>query len=71
MVQSDAGGQSNNIGEIVVRDFKGHDLTYQVRIGTRNYVVQTDYCCPLQVGARVTLQAVEPAVVIKQNESLP
>ena len=71
MVQSDAGGQSNNIGEIVVRDFKGHDLTYQVRIGARNYVVQTDYCCPLQVGARVTLQAVEPAVVIKQNESLP
>ena len=71
MVQPAAEGQSNGVGEIVTRDFKGHDLTYQVRIGTRNYVVQTNYCCPLQVGARVTLQAVEPAVVVKQNEPLP
>ena len=71
MVQSDTEGQNNGVGEIVMRDFKGHDLTYQVRIGTRNYVVQTDYCCPLQVGAQVTLQAVEPAVVVKQNEPLP
>ena len=67
MVQSDAEGRNNGIGEIVMRDFKGHDLTYRVRIGTRNYVVQTDYCCPLQVGARVTLQAVEPAVVVKKD----
>ena len=67
MVQSDAEGQNNGVGEIVMRDFKGHDLTYRVRIGTRNYVVQTDYCCPLQVGARVTLQAVEPAVVVKKD----
>ena len=71
MVQSDEAGRSNGVGEIVMRDFKGHDLTYRVRIGTRNYVVQTDYCCPLQVGAQVTLQAVEPAVVVKQNEPLP
>ncbi len=67
MVQSDEAGRNNGIGEIVMRDFKGHDLTYQVRIGTRNYVVQTDYCCPLQVGAQVTLQAVEPAVVVKKG----
>ena len=71
MVQSDATGQSNGVGEIVMREFKGHDLTYRVKIGAENYVVQTDYCCPLQVGAQVTLRAVEPAVVVKQNESLP
>ena len=71
MVQSDATGQSNGVGEIVMREFKGHDLTYRVKIGAENYVVQTDYCCPLQVGAQVTLRAVEPAVVMKQNESLP
>ena len=71
MVQPDGTGQNNGVGEIVMRDFKGHDLTYRVKIGTRNYVVQTDYCCPLQVGAQVTLQAVEPAVVVKQNEPLP
>ena len=67
MVQSDEASRSNGVGEIVMRDFKGHDLTYRVRIGTRNYVVQTDYCCPLQVGARVVLQAVEPAVVVKKD----
>jgi iron(III) transport system ATP-binding protein len=61
MVQSDATGQSNGVGEIVMREFKGHDLTYRVKIGAENYVVQTDYCCPLQVGAQVTLRAVEPA----------
>ena len=71
MVQPDETGQNNGVGEIIMRDFKGHDLTYRVRIGTKNYVVQTDYCCPLQVGARVTLQAVEPAVVVKQDEPLP
>ena len=67
MVQLNGAGQNNGVGEIVMRDFKGHDLTYRVRIGTRNYVVQTDYCCPLQVGAQVTLQAVEPAVVVKKD----
>ena len=67
MVQSNVAGQDNGVGEILMRDFKGHDLTYRVRIGTRNYVVQTDYCCPLQVGAQVTLQAVEPAVVVKKD----
>ena len=70
MIEPDETGQNSGVGEIVMRDFKGHDLTYRVRVGTRHYVVQTDYCCPLQVGARVTLQAVEPAVVVKQNEPL-
>ena len=71
MVQSNGAGQNNGVGEIVMREFKGHDLTYRVKIGTESYVVQTDYCCPFQVGVQVTLRAVEPAVVVKQNESLP
>ena len=71
MAPPETDGHSNGIGEIVMREFKGHDLTYRVKIGAENYVVQTDYCCPLQVGARVTLQAVEPAVVVKQNEPIP
>jgi iron(III) transport system ATP-binding protein len=67
MVEPDGTDQNNGVGEIIMRDFKGHDLTYRVEIGTRNYVVQTDYCCPLQVGAQVTLQAVEPAIVVKKD----
>ena len=67
MAQPETAGHSNGVGEIVMREFKGHDLTYRVKIGTENYVVQTDYCCPLQVGAQVTLQAVEPAVVVEKD----
>ncbi len=67
MAQPETEGHSNGVGEIVMREFKGHDLTYRVKIGTENYVVQTDYCCPLQVGAQVTLQAVGPAVVVKKG----
>ncbi len=67
MVQPDETSQNNSIGEIVVREFKGHDLTYRVRIGTENYVVQTDYRCPFQAGAQVMLQAVEPAVIVKRD----
>ena len=67
MVQLDTASQNNGVGEIVMREFKGHDLTYRVKIGTENYVVQTDYCCPFQVGAQVTLQGVEPAVVVKKD----
>ena len=70
MAPPETNGHSNGVGEIVMREFKGHDLTYRVKIGTENYVVQTDYCCPFQVGARVTLQAVEPAVIVRQNEPL-
>ena len=71
MAPPETEAHSNGVGEIVMREFKGHDLTYRVKIGTEDYVVQTEYCCPLQVGARVTLRAVEPAVVVKHNEPHP
>lgn len=71
MAPPETDAHTNGVGEITMREFKGHDLTYRVKIGTEDYVVQTDYCCPLQVGARVTLQAVEPAVVVKHNEPHP
>ena len=67
MVQPETVGHSNGVGEIVMREFKGHDLTYRVKIGTEDYFVQTDYRCPFQVGAQVMLQAVEPAVVVKKD----
>ncbi len=51
-------------GEIVSREFKGHDITLRVRYGEQMFVVQTDYRCPLGVGAHVRLIAREPAVVL-------
>ena len=67
MVQPETAAHSNGVGEIVMREFKGHDLTYRVKIGTEDYVVQTDYRCPFQVGAQVMLQAIEPAVIVKKD----
>ena len=66
MVYPQAGEAS---GEVVMREFKGHDLTYRVQIGDTDYLVQTDYQCPFQTGDRVELMAVEPAVVVKKPRS--
>lgn len=67
MVPPETTDSSNGVGKIVTREFKGHDLTYRVEIGTDDYTVQTDYRCPFQIGAQVTLQTVEPAVVVKKD----
>ena len=67
MVQPETTDPSNSVGKIVTREFKGHDLTYRVKIGKEDYTVQTDYRCPFQVGSQVTLQAVEPAFVLKKD----
>ena len=52
-------------GKIAMREFKGHDLTYRVKIGEQGYIVQTDHRCPFKVDDQVQLRAVEPAVVIR------
>lgn len=52
-------------GKIVMREFKGHDLTYRVQIGEQGYFVQTDHRCPFKVDDQVQLRTVEPAVVIR------
>ncbi|RIH84460.1 Spermidine/putrescine import ATP-binding protein PotA [Calidithermus roseus] len=53
-------------GEAVVlsREFKGHDLTYRVRLDGRDYVVQADPHCPCRPGDRVRLEVRDPAVVV-------
>ena len=55
-------------GKIVMREFKGHDLTYRVQIGEQGYLVQTDHRCPFKVDDQVQLRVVEPAVVIRGND---
>ncbi|MBH04912.1 MAG: iron ABC transporter ATP-binding protein [Phycisphaeraceae bacterium] len=51
-------------GQITRREFKGHDLTYQVALGDQSLVVQADYDCPFSVGQSVRVVPVEPAVVV-------
>jgi len=54
-------------GEVLRRDFKGHDLTYRVRFGEQVYTIQTDYTCPFQPGDAVSIIHAEPAVVVERK----
>ena len=56
------------VGTICKRDFKGHDITYQIEFEEYHCFVQTPYDCPFQVGQRVELQAIEAAVVIPKGK---
>lgn len=54
---------------IIDRDFKGHDVTYWVQIGSREYQVQvdTEFLCPYRPGDKVRLRARAPAVVVESD----
>jgi iron(III) transport system ATP-binding protein len=68
-VDQSSGSSSHGhaIGEIVGREFKGHDLTYRVRLNRVEYTVQTDFSQDLAVGQKVQLQANTRAAVIEPN----
>ena len=52
-------------GQIIRREFKGHDLTYTVAFGEYLLTVQTDYACSYAVGQSVRVVPVEAAVVLE------
>ena len=67
MAHADGGEVNRKLGRIVEREFKGHDLTFRIHLEGRDYFVQTDYRCTCQVGDRVQLKAIEPAVVVEEG----
>ncbi len=52
-------------GEVVAREFRGHDLTYRVRYEDRSIIAHTEYTHSFYPGQRVRLMAREPAVVLR------
>lgn len=52
---------------VAARDFKGHDVTYWVRVGSHEYQVDTEFLCPHRPGARVKLTPRAPAVVVESD----
>ena len=52
-------------GEVVAREFRGHDLTYRVRYHDRSLIAHTEYTHSFYPGQRVRLTAREPAVVLR------
>jgi iron(III) transport system ATP-binding protein len=60
-------GEGPAVGQIISREFKGHDMTYRVQLNRAEYVVQTDFRQDLQVGQTVRLEATSRAAVIDSN----
>ncbi len=52
-------------GVVVSREFKGHDMTYRVRLGKRELTVQTDHRAPHHVGDKVRVSAQTPAAIVE------
>jgi len=55
------------VGRIVARQFKGHDLTYRVRVADRELAVQMEAGAAFQVGHHVQLSPLRPAVVVEDD----
>jgi iron(III) transport system ATP-binding protein len=58
----------NYLGEIVSREFKGHDITYRVRIKARECLVHTDNRHHFRAGDQVNVRPLETAVVLEEPE---
>ena len=70
-----AGGGSP--GVVTARHFRGHDITYRIRLddsalgGGIDCLVHTDNRAPVDVGAAVAVRALEPAVVLDRYGEAP
>jgi iron(III) transport system ATP-binding protein len=58
-------------GKVVAREFKGHDMTYHVRIGSTEYLVQTDSDCRFKVGDTASLKPRTPAAIVDDSQAEP
>lgn len=58
----------NYLGEIVSREFKGHDITYRVRIRARECLVHTDNRHHFRTGDQVNIRPLETAVVLEEPD---
>ncbi len=58
----------NYLGEVVSREFKGHDITYRVRIRARECLVHTDNRNHFRAGDQVNVRPLETAVVLEEPD---
>ena len=60
-------GEQEHAAKIIGREFKGHDMTFHVRLGRQEYLVQTDYTAPFHAGDRVQLTTRTAAAVVRTD----
>ncbi|WP_138431302.1 ABC transporter ATP-binding protein [Fodinibius saliphilus] len=54
-----------NIGTVIGRDFKGHDITYHVLLKGKKYLVHTDNRVLFEPGDAVVVKPLESAVILE------
>jgi iron(III) transport system ATP-binding protein len=64
-IEKPNGASPDNIGLIIGREFKGHDITYHVLYKGERFIVHTDNRILFNPDDKVVLRALEPAVVLQ------
>lgn len=67
-IEQSSDHNENPSGEIISKDFKGHDITYRVRVKARECLVHTDNRVNFHPGDRVHVKPLESAVVLEESE---
>jgi iron(III) transport system ATP-binding protein len=57
-------------GVVTAREFRGHDVTYRVQVGSLEWLVHTDNRRVFAPGDHVYVRALEPAVVLEKAGSM-
>ena len=55
------------VGEIVGREFRGHDITFSVNISGSDYLVHTGNLTHYNVGDRVGVKTLSPAIILERS----
>ena len=63
--------ENGSVGQVIAREFRGHDITFRVLLAGSEYLVHTHNRMPFQPGDRVYLRPLEPAVVLEGQTPTP
>jgi iron(III) transport system ATP-binding protein len=66
-VEPASANNGDSHGVVTAREFKGHDITYKVKVGGTEYLAHTEYTRYFAPGESVRLVAREPAVVLHED----
>ncbi len=67
-LQKPAGEHKEEIGTIISREFKGHDITYHVMLKGERYLVHTDNRILFEPNDHVVIKPLESPVILEENE---
>lgn len=66
-LQEPTNEKPEDVGIVVEREFKGHDITYHVRLGGEKYLVHTDNRVIFETNDSVVIKPLESAVILKNE----